>query len=83
MAIAGHARVHQFKSPIRMAAAFLLKSRETVKKQSRRLREELQARFDQQVQQSQQQLRQLNDAWRRGDSCSACRLDLLDLPNRI
>ena len=61
-----YARVKEFKSPVYVVAAFLLRSRETQLKQNRRLREEtreIKAQLERQAQQLQDQQQMIN-AWK-------------------
>ena len=62
MAISWYEKAKEFKSPARVVAAILLRSRETKAAENRQLREEvedLKAQLDQQAQQRQQQLEEI------------------------
>ena len=64
MVTSWYAKAKEFKSPAYVAAAFLLRSRETQAAISRRLREEMEelnARLDRRAQQGQQQQQEIND----------------------
>ena len=64
MVTSWYAKAKEFKSPAYVAAAFLLRSRETQAAISRRLREEMEelnAQLDRRAQQGQQQQQEIND----------------------